>query len=1487
MTSSARSRFALCAALLFLGVAPGCGDNAPKGTGQGGASGSSEGGAGVGGNHDASMDTDVRVDADAAMDVTSDQASDRGDASDAADVGDATSDRGDVGGTSGTDGGGGTSGTDGGGGTSGTDGGGGTSGTDGGGSGGGGTGGGGTGGGGTSGTGGGGTGGGGTSGTGGGSAGTGGTSGTGGAAGSTAGTGGGTAGTGGGTAGTGGTAGSTAGTGGADAAAGAGGADAAAGTTGNDAAVDQQPEAPPPPACYSVAFTAPVNGSTLFASADKNANQCSDGFQFDVKIDTGAPNGTDVQLFAGAALVQTVQAAGGKATFTNVTLSAGPTALSIQYPSTQPCTDATTKSNVIVDCSIPTCAITKPVISATHPALNGVASTLGGDRVSATGSPYEAAFEVTTDIPDNQLVALAINDAATPGTVSTVTAHASGGVATFAGVALPSGATYQIQARCTDGNGVVGTSPKGSYPVDATAPDLTLSSPADGDFIGPGALTAGAFPVCGRTTSTDAINLSPGLGARAANYCIVTSGTPICVAATTTGVDTCANLPCPGDAPFDITVTLTDTAGNSTSRLINGVTCSSTLPSVQIVSPVTDAPTFTDPSRHLLAANAPQPFRDQNGGVAGAQTDVVACTSRSGTAALFGGHAGDPSLVQIGASVATTTATALDGCPSGLGFIAKFLGVTLPESSENATTGALTSATRLRVDLTDVSAAVGSSPTLDVWVDSVAPTISLTSPVSFCGSFHQAFATYDTSLQFATNTPLVTLTITNASSTQTLSSPTFSAGVATFSTVSFDQGQNNLAGVAKDPAGNSTALQPQPCTVTAGMAPVVTFTNPLSTNTLCPSTGTDPDCINDRTPGTSGWQGDLTVHAIVAGLPITSGNITFSTGGTTLGTAALNGSGDATLTNVTLLDGDVTITAQTDNIPGNGVGTGQITVIVDLGVPDAPSGLTATIPDEFRRRTSVLLSWTAPADNGAPVAGYEIRYAKVPITSANFDTASVTTAFPFTGNPGAVGSTDSIEVTGLYIENSYYFAIASVDAAGNRSGVISTPTSVAAHFNTTTLTGTSGLANEEAGFSLDGTGDANHDTIPDVLAGAFNGGRVYLWLGSSTFAAGTPSVTITGTGNGFGRGVAFIGDIDEDDFEDLAIGDTLRNRVFIFKGRSTWPATLTEADASYTITTDSTADAGYTSAAFGTSIARLGDFTGDGVADFAIGAPNYSTSGTSTSDFRGKLVIVKGSLTFSSFSLPNTTRAITINGDATATRPFFGTRVVGLGHFYSGGTTLVVSAPGINGVASNNEGHVYAFRGQTGTSGAIALSSFDAHVAGAAATMRIGSAMANLGRRMFGVSSLAAVGLGNLNDISSVPGASGTTFVLSGDETSGPFATNHTFWATAAGNAGVAVIGGGVSGSDATYSLIGSDTPDLVVLGKTYSTLNIVDGSKISGLATPFDSAGADVRVPVPAGWDFTSPAASIVPDINDDGYNDFVISNATTAVPGKIVVFW
>lgn len=554
---------------------------------------------------------------------------------------------------------------------------------------------------------------------------------------------------------------------------------------------------------------------------------------------------------------------------------------------------------------------------------------------------------------------------------------------------------------------------------------------------------------------------------------------------------------------------------------------------------------------------------------------------------------------------------------------------------------------------------------------------------------------------------------------------------------------------------------------------------------------------------------------------------------------------------------------------------------LDLGGIAPPTVMTATVTN--RRATTFELVWTAPSINGAAVTGYQVRYAKVPITATNFDDTTVTTAITYTGTPKAPGMTDGMTVN-LYIENAYYFAVEGADPAGDRSALNATTAAVGAHFNITTIASTSGT-NEELGYALDGSGDLNGDGKSDIIAGTFEGHAAYLYFGTTpNFAPTAASVVFSGTSPGFGNGVAAIGDIDKDGFEDLAIADfdalnvASTGKIYIYKGRTTWPATLTDAQANYVITPDAT----YAATNFGLSITRLGDFDGNGVDDFAVGASAYATR-------VGRVLIVRGKAGgIGNITLPDTTKTITIDGDATLTRAIFGYRVLGLGHFYSvtTGTTLIVSAPGTsNGTNPDNEGRIYAFHGQSGTTGAIAIASADEELVGPGKPAQIGDELANLGPI---VNTLPAVGIGNPADTVSVAGVTGTAYITSGSTTTGPFASKIIETETGTSGAGQLIFGGGIPGRNTTYSLIGSAAPDVAIVANgTATKIAIMDGALLTGTSRDFTTT-AQVLAPLPNGWPNTAEAAGgLIPDINGDGYPDFAVSDSASAIAGEVVVYW
>ena len=82
----------------------------------------------------------------------------------------------------------------------------------------------------------------------------------------------------------------------------------------------------------------------------------------------------------------------------------------------------------------------------------------------------------------------------------------------------------------------------------------------------------------------------------------------------------------------------------------------------------------------------------------------------------------------------------------------------------------------------------------------------------------------------------------------------------------------------------------------------------------------------------------------------------------------------------------------------------------------------------------VTLTWTAPGDDGTIGAAtqYDLRYSTAPISDANFASATKMLSMPF---PAAAGTKQSVSISGLAINTTYYFAIKSADERGNWSGL--------------------------------------------------------------------------------------------------------------------------------------------------------------------------------------------------------------------------------------------------------------------------------------------------------------------------------------------------------------------------------------------------------------------------------------------------------------------
>ena len=126
--------------------------------------------------------------------------------------------------------------------------------------------------------------------------------------------------------------------------------------------------------------------------------------------------------------------------------------------------------------------------------------------------------------------------------------------------------------------------------------------------------------------------------------------------------------------------------------------------------------------------------------------------------------------------------------------------------------------------------------------------------------------------------------------------------------------------------------------------------------------------------------------------------------------------------------------------------------------PDVTRPAAASLAVTAVTDTSATLAWTAVGDDSltGTAAAYEIRYSTSPITPANVGSATAVTGAPA---PAAPGTAQSVIVRGLSRQVTYYFALRTVDEAGNRSALSNTPSAT-----TTDTMAPAAIRNLAAGF---------------------------------------------------------------------------------------------------------------------------------------------------------------------------------------------------------------------------------------------------------------------------------------------------------------------------------------------------------------------------------------------------------------------------------------
>lgn len=228
---------------------------------------------------------------------------------------------------------------------------------------------------------------------------------------------------------------------------------------------------------------------------------------------------------------------------------------------------------------------------------------------------------------------------------------------------------------------------------------------------------------------------------------------------------------------------------------------------------------------------------------------------------------------------------------------------------------------------------------------------------------------------------------------------------------------------------------------------------------------------------------------------------------------------------------------------------------------------------------------------------------------------------------------------------------------------------------------------DKLGYSLKIVGDVNGDGIADMVVGApgYNlgglqgAGKIYLVLGRNHWAPtsdqaliapilSTAIASYTGesASDQLGAQISAAGDVNGDGYADILVSAQSNNagganagRVYLILGHSSgWALNQSIASADVIYTGE------YPSGYAGRSITNLGDFNGDGLDDFAIGAP--------TNTGRGKVYLILGKQT--GWKHDNVISEADISFLSEQNSTYFGRTIAGVGDVNKDGfADLVVS----------------------------------------------------------------------------------------------------------------------------------------------------------------------------------------------------------------------
>lgn len=188
--------------------------------------------------------------------------------------------------------------------------------------------------------------------------------------------------------------------------------------------------------------------------------------------------------------------------------------------------------------------------------------------------------------------------------------------------------------------------------------------------------------------------------------------------------------------------------------------------------------------------------------------------------------------------------------------------------------------------------------------------------------------------------------------------------------------------------------------------------------------------------------------------------------------------------------------------------------------------------------SSITLYWTAPGDDSTEgiASKYDIRYSLSGITGRSWEYASRAVGIP---KPSEAGEVETFKIVNFLPENTYYFAIRTIDDAQNISLLsnISVGRTYSGHF---TLYNTNAYSTGLKPISIQ-SADFNSDGFADLAVANSHSGTVSILLSDEEDIFGETSV--------YNAGCSPISlcsvDIDGDGFVDLAIANEFMSSISI------------------------------------------------------------------------------------------------------------------------------------------------------------------------------------------------------------------------------------------------------------------------------------------------------------------------------------------------------